>query len=150
MRSKAASYRLSSRNRCTMRNCERRFAPLLQAQACNACALRRPMSPEGAVARDPSRNADRCDRRHDLVAPRAAPDATSCRRKETRRDALARLGAANRRSYSEASLIADALPGAYELEWYGCSTFRFALERQIVMLDAYVDRVRFAPPTGIT
>jgi len=35
------------------------------------------------------------------------------------------------------------------LDWYGCATFRLALDDLVVWLDAYVDRVAGAPGPGI-
>ena len=34
------------------------------------------------------------------------------------------------------------------LDWMGCATFRLTLGEQVVMLDAYIDRVPSAAPTG--
>ena len=34
------------------------------------------------------------------------------------------------------------------LDWMGCATFRLALGKLVVMLDAYIDRVPSAAPTG--
>jgi hypothetical protein len=36
------------------------------------------------------------------------------------------------------------------LDWLGCATFRLTLDGLVVFLDAYVDRVSTAPPTGLT
>ena len=36
------------------------------------------------------------------------------------------------------------------LDWMGCATFRLTLDEQVVMLDAYIDRVPSAAPTGAT
>ena len=36
------------------------------------------------------------------------------------------------------------------LDWMGCATFRLTLDNQVVMLDAYIDRVPSAAPTGAT
>ena len=36
------------------------------------------------------------------------------------------------------------------LDWMGCATFRLTLGEQVVMLDAYIDRVPSAAPTGAT
>ena len=35
------------------------------------------------------------------------------------------------------------------LDWLGCATFRLEVANQVIFLDAYVDRVSSAPPTGI-
>ncbi len=39
---------------------------------------------------------------------------------------------------------------AATLDWMGCATFRLTLGDMVVMLDAYIDRVPSAAPTGIT
>ena len=39
---------------------------------------------------------------------------------------------------------------AATLDWMGCATFRLSLGDMVVMLDAYIDRVPSAAPTGIT
>ena len=39
---------------------------------------------------------------------------------------------------------------AATLDWMGCATFRLRLDNQVVMLDAYIDRVPSAAPTGAT
>ena len=36
------------------------------------------------------------------------------------------------------------------LDWMGCATFRLTLGEQVIMLDAYIDRVASAAPTGAT
>ena len=36
------------------------------------------------------------------------------------------------------------------LDWYGCSTFRFRVGDLTIFLDAYIDRARGAPGTGLT
>jgi L-ascorbate metabolism protein UlaG (beta-lactamase superfamily) len=36
------------------------------------------------------------------------------------------------------------------LEWYGVSTFRLRVGETVVFLDAYLDRVSTAPPTGLS
>lgn len=36
------------------------------------------------------------------------------------------------------------------LDWLGCATFRLTIGRLVVFLDAYIDRVPSAMPTGIT
>ena len=38
---------------------------------------------------------------------------------------------------------------AATLDWMGCATFRLTLGDMVVMLDAYIDRVPSAAPTGI-
>jgi L-ascorbate metabolism protein UlaG (beta-lactamase superfamily) len=35
------------------------------------------------------------------------------------------------------------------LDWLGCATFRLALGRLVIFLDAYLDRVPSAPPVGL-
>ena len=35
------------------------------------------------------------------------------------------------------------------LDWYGCSTFRFATAGLSIFLDAYIDRVPGAPGSGL-
>ena len=39
---------------------------------------------------------------------------------------------------------------AATLDWMGCATFRLTLGDMVVLLDAYIDRVPSATPTGIT
>ena len=36
------------------------------------------------------------------------------------------------------------------LDWMGCATFRLTLGEQVILLDAYIDRVASAAPTGAT
>jgi L-ascorbate metabolism protein UlaG (beta-lactamase superfamily) len=36
------------------------------------------------------------------------------------------------------------------LDWLGCATFRLAIGRTVIFLDAYVDRVPSAEPTGVS
>jgi hypothetical protein len=36
------------------------------------------------------------------------------------------------------------------LDWLGCATFRLVRDDLVIFLDAYVDRVSSAPPTGMT
>lgn len=36
------------------------------------------------------------------------------------------------------------------LDWLGCATFRLTLDRLVVFLDAYMDRVPSAPPVGLS
>ncbi|MEW6299268.1 MAG: MBL fold metallo-hydrolase, partial [Thermodesulfobacteriota bacterium] len=36
------------------------------------------------------------------------------------------------------------------LDWLGCATFRLTVGNLVIFLDAYVDRVPSARPTGIT
>lgn len=39
---------------------------------------------------------------------------------------------------------------AVTLDWLGCATFRLTINNLVVFLDAYIDRVPSAAPTGIT
>jgi L-ascorbate metabolism protein UlaG (beta-lactamase superfamily) len=36
------------------------------------------------------------------------------------------------------------------LDWLGCATFRLTLDNLVIFLDAYIDRVPSAAPTGVT
>lgn len=36
------------------------------------------------------------------------------------------------------------------LEWFGCATFRLTVDGAVIFLDAYLDRVPTAKPTGLT
>ncbi|MBV9578999.1 MAG: MBL fold metallo-hydrolase [Chloroflexi bacterium] len=42
------------------------------------------------------------------------------------------------------------MPERVSLDWLGCATFRLTRGNLVVFLDAYIDRVPSAPPTGVT
>ncbi len=46
--------------------------------------------------------------------------------------------------------MSESNPNRATLDWLGCATFRLTLDGLVVFLDAYVDRVSTAPPTGLT
>jgi L-ascorbate metabolism protein UlaG (beta-lactamase superfamily) len=41
------------------------------------------------------------------------------------------------------------MPERVSLDWLGCATFRLSRGDLVVFLDAYIDRVAGAEPTGV-
>jgi L-ascorbate metabolism protein UlaG (beta-lactamase superfamily) len=39
---------------------------------------------------------------------------------------------------------------SYQLEWFGCATFRLTLDDTVIFLDAYLDRIPSAAPNGLS
>ena len=46
--------------------------------------------------------------------------------------------------------VSQPATGRATLDWLGCATFRLVRDDLVVFLDAYIDRVPSAPPTGVT